>query len=98
MNTTTSITLKLLYGILTACGWILAACLGYVGLILFLFSAMLGPRGDIDYVDFTESQKHAANLQALLTCLLGMGVLGVALALPFVQTRALDWLLRRPRK
>ena len=64
--------------ILVALIWLFASGCAYVGVIFLVLGPMMGPRGDIDYVDFTEAQRRAADTQAVLNQLFGLVPLGIA--------------------
>jgi hypothetical protein len=75
------------YAAVVVVGWAVALCLAYLGLIFLLLGGMMGPRGDIDYPGFTAAQKHAANMEALHTQLLGIPLLFAAGLLVIMSMR-----------
>jgi hypothetical protein len=76
--------------------WIFALGSAYIGIILLLLGPMMGPRGDIDYGDFTDAQKHAAEIQALLTQLLGLIPLAISALSFFYSVRIAKYIFRIP--
>lgn len=57
---------------------IFALGIGYIGVIFLILGPMMGPRGDIDYDDFTQAQKRSAEIQAMLTQIFGLIPIGIA--------------------
>lgn len=69
---------KVVQWVIVALIWLFALGCAYVGIIFLLLGPMMGSRGDIDYVDFTEAQKRAVDTQAVLTQLLGFIPLAIS--------------------
>jgi len=86
---------KIMFWVLSMCAWAIAAVLAYNGLIFLLLGSMMGPRGDIDYVDFSPAEKHAADVQAIWTSLFGLVPLTVAAFILWFHRRVVRWLLAR---
>jgi hypothetical protein len=84
---------RLLYWTLSVLAWMCAAGLIYIGLIFLVLGPMMGPRGDIDYVVFSEAQKHAANVEAFWTSMAGLVPLAIAGFIVRVRRRAVLWLV-----
>ena len=67
--------------------WVFALGCGYIGLIFLFLGGMMGPRGDIDYPDFSEAQRRAADNQAFLTQLFGLVPLALSVLALFFSVR-----------
>ena len=85
---------KTLQWILVALIWLFATGYAYVGIIFVLLGPMMGPRGDIDYPDFTEAQRRAADTQAVLSQMFGLVPLAVAGLSFFFSVRIAKFVLR----
>ena len=72
--------------------WLFALGCAYVGLIFFVLGPIISARGDIDYVDFTEAEKHRANIQAVFLQGVGLIILVVAGLSLICSTRFADFL------
>ena len=86
---------RLIFWVLSLGAWAIAAGLAYIGFIFLLFGPMMGPRGDIDFVDFSTREKHAANVQAFWTSVFGLVPLAMAAFILWYHRRVIRWLLGR---
>jgi len=60
------------YWIFSILIWLASVGLIYLGLIIFAFAPMLGPRGNIDFIDLSAQQKRSARIQTALTYAVGV--------------------------
>ena len=67
--------------------WLVALGLLYVGVIFVVLGPMFGPRGDIDFIDFSPEKKHAAIVEAVLTQAFGLVPILLAVCLLFFSKR-----------
>jgi hypothetical protein len=72
---------KIATWILGFCLWVVAVALAYLGLILAILGPMIGPRGDIDYVGFSDAAKQAADMQALIMQIFGVVILVISVGI-----------------
>jgi len=84
---------KVMFWTLSVAAWCAAAALAYIGLILLILGPMIGPMGDIDFVGFSEADKHAARVEALWISLFGFVPLAVAAAILWLRRRVIRWLI-----
>ena len=78
----------------TACGWLAAAALAYLGIALIALGGVMGPRGDIDYPDFTPEKKAAADQDATITRWAGVIPLAASVLLLVYSKRSARWVFR----
>ena len=85
---------KYVQWLIVALIWLFAAGCAYVGLIFLMLGPMMGPRGDIDYVAFTEEQQRAADTQAMLTQAFGFIPLAISGVVFFFSLRVAKYVLK----
>lgn len=78
---------KFLYWLTAVTAWALGIGLLYVAAVFIFLGPMMGPRGDIDYPDFAEQQKAAAEREAIQTQFLGLVPLSMSGVVFFVSRR-----------
>lgn len=82
---------KLLPRTLSVIAWLSVASLVYIGVVFLFVGPMMGPRGDIDYVAFSEAEKQAADNQAFWTSVFGLVPLTMAGVIVWGRERAVRW-------
>jgi hypothetical protein len=79
----------------TLLAWAASVGLAYIGLIFLLFGDMIGSRGSIDYVDFSEAQKRGADTEAVYTHMFGIPLLCFAAVVALRGRRIGRWVRDR---